>query len=109
MANVNHNAMPTEANTALMVCVLIDGKEILPQALHNEEVTKGVLTGWMNIEPKSLQALNETTVLATFAVGILAEEIGTAIERIDNWLGSPVVIMWNEVTMAQLPHVLKCV
>ena len=45
------------------------------------------------MEPKRLQALNETTFLATFAVGILAEEIGTAIERIDNWLGKPVVIV----------------
>ena len=92
----------------LTVCVLIDGKEIFPQALHNEEVMKGVLTGWMNVEPKRLQALNETTFLATFAVGILAEETGIAIERIDNWLGNPVVITCNEVTAAQLPHLLKC-
>ena len=42
---MNHNAMPTEANVTLMVHVLINGKEILPQALHNEEVAKGVLTG----------------------------------------------------------------
>ena len=41
MANMNHNAMPMEANTTLMVCVLIDGKEILPLALCNEEVKKG--------------------------------------------------------------------
>ena len=89
MANMNHNAMPTEANMAWMVHVLINGKEILPQALHNEEVTKGLLTGWMNMEPKRLQALNEITFLATFAAGILAEEIGIAIERIDNWIGKP--------------------
>ena len=55
-----------------------------------------------------LQALNETTFLATFAAAILAEEIGTAIEGIDNWLGKPVVITCDEVTMAQLPHVPKC-
>ena len=41
MANMNCNAMPTEANTTLPVYMLIDGKEILPQALHNEEVAKG--------------------------------------------------------------------
>ena len=75
MANINCNAVPTEANTTLMVCMLIDGKEILPQALCNEEVMKRVLTGWMNVEPKWLQALSETTFLATCAVGI---------ERIDN-------------------------
>ena len=107
MANMNHNAMPMEANTTLMVHVLIDGKEILLQALCNEEVAKGVITGWMNVEPKRLQACNETTFLATFAVGTLAEEIGIAIERIDNWLGKPVVITCNEVTVAQLSHVLK--
>ena len=48
----------------------------------------------------------ETTFLAIYAVGILAEEIGTAIEKIDNWLGKPVIITCNEVTAAQLPHVL---
>ena len=45
--------------------------------------------------------------MATYAVGILAEEIGTAIEKIDNWLGKPVVITCNEVTAAQLPHVFE--
>ena len=82
MANMNHNAMPTEANTTLMVCTLIDGKEILPQALGNEEIAKGVITGWTNVEPKRLQVLNETNLLAAFAVGILAEEIGIAIEKL---------------------------
>ena len=100
--------MPTESNMTLIICVLIDGKEIIPQFLCNEEVTKGMLMGWMNAEPKRLQALNETTFLATYAVGILAEEIGTAIERIDNWLEKPIVITCNEVTTAKLPHVLEC-
>ena len=108
MANLNWNAMPREANMTLTVHALINGKEILPQALHNEEVMKRVLTGWMNVEPKRLQTLNETTFLAAYAVGILAEETGTAIEGIDNWLEKPVVIMCNEVTTAQLPHVLEC-
>ena len=92
MANMNCNAMPMEANMTLTVHILIDGKEILPHALCNEEVMKAVLTGWVNVELKRLQALNETTFLATFAVGILAEEIRTAIEKIDNWLGKPIVI-----------------
>ena len=61
----------------------------------------------MDVEPKRLQTLNETTFLATFEVGILAEEIGTAIERIDNWLGEPIFITYDEVTMAQLSHVLE--
>ena len=101
--------MPMEPNTTLMVYVLTDRKEILPQTLHNEEVAKGVITGWTNVEPKRLQAFNETTFLATFATGILAEEIGVAIEKIDNWLGKPVVITCNEVTMVQLSQVLECV
>ena len=107
MANMNCNALPTEANTTLMVHVLIDGKEILPQALHNEEVAKGVLTGWTKVESKRLQALKETTFLATFAAGILVEEIGIAKERTDKWLEQTVVITCNEVTTAQLPHVLE--
>ena len=63
--------------------------------------------GWMHIEPKNVQVLNETTFLATYALGILAEEIGVAIEKIENWLGKPVVITCEEVTTAQLPHVLE--
>ena len=98
---MNHNAMPTEANTTLRVCMLIDGKEILLQALCNEEVAKGVITEWTNMEPKRLQALSETTFLATFAVGILAEEIGIATEKINDWSGKPLVIICNEVTAVQ--------
>ena len=109
MANMNWNAMPTKASMTLMACKSIDGKEILPQAIHNEDVTKGVLTGWTNVEPKRLQALNESTFLATYAAVILAEEIGTVIEKINNWFGKPVVITCDEVTMAQLPHMLDCV
>ena len=107
MANMNCNAMPMEVNTTLTVCMLINGKEILPPALHNEEVTKGIITSWTNVGPKRLQALNKTTFLATFAAGILAEEIGIAIEKINNWLGKPVVITCDEVTTVQLPHMLE--
>ena len=106
---MNCNAMPTEANTTLTVGILIDRKEILPQVLCNEQFAKVVITGWTNMEPKRLQALNETTFLVTFATGILAEEIGVTIEKIDNWLGKPIVITCNEVTTVQLPHVLQCV
>ena len=109
MANMSHNAMPMEASMTLMVHVLINGKEILLQALCNKEVTKGVFMGWTKGEPKRLQDLNETTFLAIYAVGILAEGIGTAIEKINNWLGKSVVITCNEVTTAQLTHVLDSV
>ena len=48
---------------------------------------KGVLMGWSHVKPKNVQALNETTFLATYASGILAEETGAAIEKIENWVG----------------------
>ena len=107
MTTMNRNTMHMEASTTLTVHVLIDRKEILPQVLHNEAVTKRVLMGWTNVEPKSMQVLNETTFLATYTAGILAEEIGTAIKKTDNWLGKPVVITCNEVTLAQLPYMLE--
>ena len=108
MTNMNRNTVPMETSTTLTVCILIDGKEILLQVLCNEEVAKGVLMGWTHVEPKIVQALNEITFLARYAVGILAEEFGAAIEKIGNWLGKPVVITCDEVTMAQLPYVPEC-
>ena len=105
--NMNKNAVPVESSTRLTVCILINGKEILPQVLQNEEVAKGMLMAWMHVEPKNIQALNETTFLATYAAGILAEEIGAVIEKINNWLGKPVVTTYDEVTVAQLPHPLE--
>ena len=65
--------------------------------------------GWTHVEPKNIQGLNKTTFLATYAAGILAEEIGAAIEKIENWLGKPEVITCNDIMVAQLPHVLECV
>ena len=76
--------------------------------LQIEDITKGVLMGWTDVEPKNVQALNETTFLATYAAGIMADEIGAAIEKIKNWLGKLVVIICDEVTVAQIPHVLEC-
>ena len=64
--------------------------------------------GWMHIEPQSVQALNETTFLATYASGILDEEIGAAVEKIENWLGKAVVITCDEVTNNQLSQVIEC-
>ena len=108
MTKSNKNMVPVESSTALMVHILIDGKEILWQALWNEEVGKGVLMGWTHVEPKNVQALNEITFLATYAVGIMADEIWAAIEKIENWLGKPVVITCNDITAAQAHHVLEC-
>ena len=74
--------VPTEPNTMLTVCMLIDGKEILLLALQNEDVTKGVLMSWTHVEPRNVHTLNETTFLVTYASGISADEIGSAIEKI---------------------------
>ena len=41
MTNINRNAMPMESNAALMVHVLINGKEILPQTLQIRRSQKG--------------------------------------------------------------------
>ena len=62
---------------------------------------------WTHVEPRSVQALNETTFLATYTSGILAEEIGAAVEKIENWLGKPVVNTCDEVTTNQLPQVVE--
>ena len=40
--------------------------------------------------------------------GILAEEIQAAVEKIENWLGKPVVITCDKVTTIQLPQVVEC-
>ena len=95
-----------EPVTTLTVHVLIDGRKILPDVFQNEYVAKEVLMSWTHVKPISVQALNEITFLVTYSSGILAEEIGTAIEKIDEWLGKPVVITCDEVTTAQLPQVI---
>ena len=105
--NLNMNVVLTEPSTTLMVCMLIDGKEILLLALQNEDVAKGVLMSWTHVEPRNVQTLNETTFLVTYASDILADEILSAVEKIEDWLGKPVVITCDEVTQNQLPHVTE--
>ena len=107
MTNVNTNTVSTEPVTTLMVHILIDGKEILLYVLCNEDVAKGVLMSWTDVEPRIVQALNETTFLATYSLGILADEIGPAVEKIDDWLGKPAFITCDEVTTTQLPQVIE--
>ena len=65
--------------------------------------------GWMYVEPRSVHILNDTTFLVTYASGVLAEEIGAAVEKIENWLGKLVDITCDEVTTSQLPQVVECV
>ena len=107
MTNVNMNAVSTELVNMLTVHILIDRKEILQHVLQNEDVTKGVLMSWTHVEPRSVQVLTETTFLVTYASSILNIEIGSPIEKIEDWLGKPVVIMCDEVTATQLPQVIE--
>ena len=96
--NVNMNFVLTEPSTMLMVHMLIDGKEILLLVLWNEDIAKEVLMSWTHVEPRSVQTLNETTFLVTYASGILADAIGSAVEKVEDWLGKPVVITCDEIT-----------
>ena len=105
---VNMNVVLTESNATLTVCMLIDGKEILPLVLQKEDVTKGVLMSWTHVEHRNVHTLNETTFLVTYGLGILANDIGSAVEKIGDWLGRPVVITCDEVILAQLPGVIEC-
>ena len=101
------NSVSSEPITMLTVCILIDGREILPDVFQKEDVAKGVLIGGTHVKPRSVHAVNETTFLVTYSSDILAEQIGFAIEKIDEWLGKPVVITCDEVTTAQLPQVIE--
>ena len=62
---------------------------------------------WTHVESRIVHVVTETTFLVTYPSGILAEEIGTAIEKTEEWLGKPVVITCDEVTTAQLPQVIE--
>ena len=102
------NSITTEPVTMLTVCILIKEKDILLDIFRNEDITKGVLISGTHVEHRGVHAFNETTVLVTYSSGIVAEDIGSAIEKINEWLGKPVVITCDEVTATQLPHILEC-
>ena len=109
MSVPNMNFVSTQpVTTILTVHILIDGKEILPHVLRNEDVVKGVLMSWTHGEPRNVNALNQTIFLVPCSSGIFTEEIGSAIEKIGESLGKPVVITCDEVTTAQLPQVIEC-
>ena len=50
---------------------------------------------------------NKITFLVTYPSGIWAEDIGSAIKKINEWLGKPIVITCDEVTAVQLPQVIE--
>ena len=84
------------------------GKENLLDIFRNEDIVKGVLVSSTHVKHRSVHALNESTFLVTYSSGILTEEIGSTIEKIDEWLGKPVVITCDEAPAMQLPQVIEC-
>ena len=62
------------------------------RCFKNEEIAKGVLVSGTQVEPRSVYALNETTFLVTYPSRMWAEDIGSSIKKINEWLGKPVVI-----------------
>ena len=102
------NSVSADPVTTLTVCILIDGKDILPDVFRNEHIAKGVLVSGIHVEPRSVHALNET-FLVTYPSEILAVDIGSAIEKINEWWGKLVVITCDGVTAVQLPQVIKLV
>ena len=75
--------MSTEPVTMLTVCILIDGKDILPDVFRNEDIARGVLVSGTHVEPRSVHALNKTTFLVTYSLGILAADVGPSIKKIN--------------------------
>ena len=101
------NSITAKPVTTLTIHVLIEGRDILLEIFKNNDIAKRVLIGITHVEPRSVYALNETTFLVIYLSGILAEDIGTTIEKINDWLGKPVVITCDEVTATQLPQALE--
>ena len=97
------NSVTVELVTTLTTCVLIKERDILLDIFGNEDITKGVLIGATLVEPRIVHTLNETTFLVTYLLEILAQDIGSPIKKINEWLGKHVVITCNEVTATQLP------
>ena len=60
------NSVTMELMTTLMVCILIEGRDILPDIFRNEDITKGILIGATHMEPRNVYALNETTFLVNY-------------------------------------------
>ena len=100
-------SMSAELVTMLTVHILIDGKDTFPDGFRNEEIAKGVLVSGTQVEPRSAYALNKTTFLVTYPSGIWAEDIGSAIKKINEWIGKLVVITCDEVTAVPLSQVIE--
>ena len=67
----------------LTIHILIKGRDILLDIFRNKDIAKVVLIGVTHIEPRGVHALNENTFLVTSPLGILVEDIYSAIEKIN--------------------------
>ena len=74
--------MSAELVTTLIVCISIDRKDILLDVFRNEDIAKEALVSGTHVKPRSVHALIETTFLVIYSSGILAEDIGSDIEKI---------------------------
>ena len=75
--------------------------------LERKKLQRGLSKWNSGLKPRSVYALNETTFLVTYLSGIWTEDICSAIRKINEWLGKPVVITCNEVTAVQIPQVME--
>ena len=48
------NSVTAELVTMLTVCILIKGRDILPNVFRNEDITKGVLVSVTHVEPRGV-------------------------------------------------------
>ena len=78
------NSVSPEPVTTLTVCILTDGREILPDVFQNEDVAKGVLITGTHVEPRSVHALNETTFLVTYFSVYWPKRLDLPLKRLTN-------------------------
>ena len=69
------NSITAGLEMTLTICILIEGRDILPEIFRNDDIAKGVLIGVTQIEPRSVHALNVTTFLVTYPSELSPEDI----------------------------------
>ena len=67
-----NNSVTAELVTTLTLSVLIEGRGIIPEIFINDDIVKGILIGGTHVVPRSVHALNETTFLVTYLLGVSA-------------------------------------
>ena len=82
------HSVTTKLVIMLTIHILIEGRDILPEVFQNNDIAKRVLIGVTHIQSRSGHALNETMFLVTYPLGILAEDVSSAIKKSMNGLVS---------------------